>query len=72
MFINIVNQSTTFRLEPDIGFVCTHEDAEIEKACCPAGTRDCGCYGSDSISCPAVDCTGIQDDEVERLFEERS
>lgn len=67
--LTVVDASTTYKMTEDGEFVCAHEDAYIEKACCPAGTRDCGCYGQDSVICPAPDCEGIQDHEVDDLFE---
>lgn len=48
---------------------CTHANAYIEKACCPAGTRDCGCQGRDSVVCGNTECQGIEDNEIEALFE---
>lgn len=60
---------TELVMNEDGEFVCPHEDAYIEKACCPGGTRDCGCQGLDTVECPAIDCTGIQDHEVDALFE---
>lgn len=53
-------------------FECNHEDAYIEPACCSGrdsdGNISCGCHGQDSVVCPALDCTGIQDWEVDDLF----
>lgn len=67
--LTVVDHSTTYKMTEDGEFVCAHEDAYIEKACCPPGTRDCGCYGSDSVICPALDCDGIQDHEIDELFD---
>lgn len=51
-------------------FRCIHPDAYIEKACCSgSGLIECGCGGMDSVHCPAGNCTGIQDHEVDALFE---
>lgn len=56
--------------------VCDHRDAYIERACCSpfqvgdSGYVECGCGGVDSIICPAGDCTGIQDWELEKLMEQ--
>lgn len=56
-------------------FVCLHPEAYIEKACCSpfqvgdSGYVECGCGGRDSVVCPAVDCTGIQDWEIDTLFD---
>ena len=63
----------TFALTEDGDWLCTHEDAEIERACCrnPVdnnGNVTCGCYGQDGVICLAWDCTGIMDYEVEDLF----
>jgi hypothetical protein len=60
---------TLFRIDEDGTELCVHEDAYIDKACCPPGTTDCGCYGRDSVTCPAQDCTGIEDQEVDNLME---
>lgn len=55
--------------------VCTHPNAYIEKACCSpfdigdSGYIECGCGGQDSIICPATTCTGIQEYEIDELFE---
>lgn len=43
---------------------------KIDKACCPPGTQDCGCKGQDALVCVADFCPGIQDEDVERLFED--
>lgn len=61
--------SGMFALSEDNEWVCAHQDAYIEKACCGAGTTDCGCYGRDSVLCPSIGCTGIQDWEINDLFE---
>lgn len=52
-------------------FECSHDTAYIEPACCSGfdAEGDCGCYGQDAIICPAWDCTGIQDWEVDKLME---
>lgn len=53
--------------------VCNHEDAYLEPPCCNGfdneGNQDCGCAGQTSVICPAADCTGIQDHEIDELFE---
>ena len=46
-----------------------HPDAYIEAPCCPGGTTDCACNGRSSLVCPAVDCPGIDQGDVEKLFE---
>lgn len=65
--------SGTFVLNEDNEFVCNHADAEIERACCSGrdseGNPSCACHGVDGILCHAFDCTGIQDHEVEALFD---
>ena len=64
-----------FTMTEDGVFVCTHPEAYIDRACCSpfqvgeSGYVECGCGGTDSVVCPAVDCTGIQDWEVDPLFE---
>ncbi len=53
--------------------VCGHADAYIQKACCSqpgdSGYIECGCQGMDGVVCPATNCTGIEDHEVDDLFE---
>jgi hypothetical protein len=67
------NEATMALVDGDY-WKCTHEDAYIEAACCngspdEAGRDTCGCHGNDAIVCPAFDCTGIQDYEIDDLFE---
>lgn len=65
--------SATFEMNEDGEFVCNHEEAYIERACCSGrdseGNPSCACHGVDGIMCPAFDCTGIQDWEIEDLFD---
>ena len=56
-------------LTEDGEWACAHEDAYVEKACCPPGTNDCGCRGMDSMVCPNDNCTGISEREAEEFFE---
>lgn len=64
---------TTMVMNEDGEFVCPHEEAYIEKACCSGidseGNPSCGCHGQDGVICPAIDCTGIQEHEVDDLFD---
>lgn len=56
--------------EIDIEVICTHPDAYIEKACCSGmGLIECGCGGRDSVVCPNIFCPGIEDHEVDQLFD---
>ena len=52
--------------------VCNHEGAFVEPACCStagsSGYVECGCGGQNSIVCPAPNCTGIEDYELEKLL----
>ncbi len=71
--------SATFKLNEDMNdWECTHAEAYVVRACCSpfslgsSGYVECGCHGQDSVTCPAIDCTGIQDWEVEELFERLS
>lgn len=54
--------------------VCDHAEAYIEPACCSFADRDdsgyipCSCGGEDSLKCDAVDCTGIEDYQVDELW----
>ena len=65
--------SATFELSEDGEWLCNHEDAEIEAACCSGydneGNPSCGCHGQDSVFCNAWDCTGIEDWQIEALFD---
>ncbi len=47
---------------------CLHKRAYVDKACCPPGTIDCGCMGSDAVMCPNKSCTGVTADDAERLL----
>lgn len=73
MNITIPNYPTETYELIDGEFVPAHEDAEIEPACCSGidsdGNTSCGCHGSDSVHCPAIDCPGITDDQADMLFE---
>lgn len=71
--IPIRDLSTAFVMTEDGEFVCSHEDAYIDPACCSGidseGNVSCGCHGQDGVLCPATDCTGIQEHEVDDLFD---
>lgn len=72
--INIKTKDTgVFALTEDGDWVCTHEDAYIERACCLGydneGNVSCGCYGQDGVLCPSTGCTDIQEWEVDGLFD---
>ena len=60
-------------LSEDNEWVCAHEDAYIEKACCStrgsSGYIECGCGGQDGVLCPSTGCTGIMDWEIDDLFD---
>lgn len=64
--------SGTFYLSDDNEWICTHENAYIDKACCSGhysdGSPSCWCYGVDNVVCPSTDCTDIKDWETEDLF----
>jgi hypothetical protein len=68
-------ESETYELNEDGEFVCTHANYEIEKACCSpfqigeSGYIECGCQGRDSVFCPNINCTGLTDADVERIFQ---
>lgn len=53
-------------------YECDHEEAYIEPACCrttgEGGLYWCGCQGQDSVICPNPECTGIEDWEVDNIF----
>jgi hypothetical protein len=50
-----------------------HEDAEVEPPCCSGidseGNPSCACHGQYSVYCPAIDCPGIADYQVDALIE---
>lgn len=76
-FVTIPSTGTEFRWDDELfQYVCNHSEAEIEKACCStigsSGYIECGCGGQDSVYCPAKDCTGIEDYEVDELIERLS
>jgi len=55
----------------DVEVICTHPEAYIDKACCSPNQAlvECGCGGQDSVVCPNPKCQGIDDSEVDDLFE---
>lgn len=54
----------------DVEVICTHPEAYIEKACCPPSSLvECGCGGRDAVVCPNPKCQGIDDNEVDDLFD---
>lgn len=61
--------------DPELGIrVCDHAAAYVDPPCCAgspdeAGRPTCDCQGRDSVVCPAPDCTGIQDYEIDPLLE---
>lgn len=66
--------SADFHLSEDGDWLCSHADAYIDPACCngspdECGRDTCGCGGQDSVVCPAVDCTGLEDYEAEDIME---
>ncbi len=66
-------QEAELVMNDDGQFLCEHEDAYIEKACCTtvgsSGYIECGCGGRDSVVCEASNCTGIEDFQVDALFD---
>lgn len=73
MPIHIPVQDKDVRQVIDVEVICTHPDAYIDKACCsgpgPNGVVECGCGGQDSVICPNPNCQGIDDNEVDDLFD---
>lgn len=71
--IAITQIEATYSLTEDSEFVCEHEDAEIERACCSGrdseGNPSCGCHGMDSVWCPNPDCTGLTDRDIELILD---
>ena len=56
--------------------LCSHEDTTIVKACCTPldrgshGYIECACGGVDSIECENPFCTGLTDEDVEKVMNE--
>lgn len=72
--IKIKHQDSGTYLLAEYGeWVCSHADAYVDPACCSGydseGNISCGCYGRDSVVCPNTYCTGIEDWQVDDLFE---
>jgi hypothetical protein len=61
-----------WQLDEDGERKATHPDAYLVPPCCTSPDSDglwsCGCGGQTSVVCPAVDCPGIADHEVEELI----
>jgi hypothetical protein len=73
-FIVMPDTGTEFKLDDELGeYVCTHADAYLQPPCCKVagegGLYWCGCNGQYTVVCPATDCTGILDHEIETLIE---
>ena len=69
----ISKDSGVFALSEDNEWVCTHDDAYIDPACCSSvgssGYIECGCGGQDGVICPSTGCTGIMDWEIDDLMD---
>lgn len=63
--VTIKHREVQYKLNEDGEWVCAHINQYVEKACCPPGTEDCGCKGSDWLICPNPECSGFTDGEVE-------
>ncbi len=68
--ISVKQTDEEYGLDLDGQLVCMHVNAYVEKACCPPSMSivECGCGGMDSAVCPNPDCTGLTDNDVERIF----
>lgn len=68
-----ITASSTVAEQLDVAVICSHPEAYIEKACCStpgsSGMIECGCGGQDSVVCPNPKCQGIDDNEVDQLFD---
>lgn len=73
MKILIKNYATETYELIDGEFEPQHEDAELEAPCCSGrdseGNQSCGCGGMYSVLCPAIDCPGIADYQVDALID---
>jgi hypothetical protein len=70
MTLTIVQENVSYSYDvSDKLLTCDHNDVSIVKACCsPFLPRiECGCGGSDSYVCNNIDCTGLSDNDVDRL-----
>lgn len=50
---------------------CTHENAEVVKACCPraiSGYVECACGGEDYVYCPDCNNDDMSDEELVMLM----
>ncbi len=69
----IASPADNLEVNEDGELVCVHPEAYLDPACCisvgSSGHIECGCGGRDSVVCPANNCTGIQDHEVDGLFD---
>lgn len=74
MIIEITETSHPYTMSEDGEFLCEHEDAEIERACCSGrdseGNPSCACHGMDSVWCPNPDCTGLTQNDIERILDD--
>lgn len=73
MTVEITSVEESYELSEDGEFLCTHENAEIERACCSGrdseGNPSCACHGQDSVWCPNPDCSGLTDNDIERILD---
>jgi hypothetical protein len=72
--VTVEHDKASYVLDVDLGeFKCEHVSTHIDKACCSifdigsSGYIECGCSGQDSVVCNNPNCTGIDDEDVERL-----
>lgn len=72
-----IEQVENFHILGDDGKpLCSHKDTSIIKACCTTAHRgsngliECACNGVDTVVCDSPFCTGLTDDDVEKIMNE--
>ena len=72
MIIEIKKDNSCYRYNELVqSFLCEHREVTIEAPCCeysPTSTIECGCGGFTQVTCHNTDCTGLEDDFIEKLM----
>lgn len=74
MTLEVKQDQYTYTMNEDFEFVCDHNNAVIQKACCStldrgsSGHIECGCGGMDFAICYNPNCTGITEEDADRIF----
>lgn len=72
--IDIKKDNSIFHINIyDGSYDCSHNEFEISLPCCSSkgesGYIECACGGFAEVACNSLDCTGINDDDANILFE---